>query len=254
MSDITEETTTLVLSELGLNEYETRAYLTVLEGGTIVARAISDRSSIPYAKVYQVLESLEYSKELITGDKGRPRKFKCNNPERAILNLLKSIEMEWKTKQKRREELVNRVLPELLKLYKTSRPDISDEQGVWTYVGLANIISKVSSLLASTRSVLRISSGNSKLLVTKFSNMLSDLQGIDIIIQTDEPVEELDHYKIKIVSTIGTATTFIFDDFAQISIVETQGGKYTAGEYTAVCIQISPLVKSSIIDFTRAIK
>ncbi|MFV2016899.1 MAG: helix-turn-helix domain-containing protein, partial [Candidatus Heimdallarchaeota archaeon] len=44
-----------VLSELGLNEYESRAYLTVLEAGIVVAREISDRSGIPYAKVYQVL-------------------------------------------------------------------------------------------------------------------------------------------------------------------------------------------------------
>ena len=90
-----------VLNELGLNEYESRAYLTVLEAGIVVAREISDRSGIPYAKVYQVLENLS-QKQLIIADESRPKKFRSRNPSEAFKERLESIENEWVQNHNRR--------------------------------------------------------------------------------------------------------------------------------------------------------
>ena len=48
-----------VLREIGLREYETRAYLTLLERGVMTASEISEHGGVPYSKVYETLNSLE---------------------------------------------------------------------------------------------------------------------------------------------------------------------------------------------------
>jgi len=249
-----EDATNLVLFELGLNEYETRAYLTILEGGVIVAREISDRSSIPYAKVYQVLENLVL-KQLIIGDEGRPRKFRCVDPKIGLLDRLESIKINWEQKQQRRRSLIDKVLPEFSLLFEITKKDIAEEQGVWTINGLTNIGSRISTLMSKTKSHLRVSAGDVHYLRSRLSKILFDSDpGIEVIIRTGENNDLPKNYgKVVTIPSIGKATTIIFDDFAQLSIVESKRGKYAAGEYTAVLTQISPIVESAIIDFMSSI-
>ncbi|MBS7634379.1 helix-turn-helix domain-containing protein [Candidatus Bathyarchaeota archaeon] len=47
------------LKEMGLTEYEMRAYLYLLKAGLSTASQLSDEANIPYSKVYEVLNSLE---------------------------------------------------------------------------------------------------------------------------------------------------------------------------------------------------
>ncbi|MHA2248721.1 MAG: TrmB family transcriptional regulator [Candidatus Kariarchaeaceae archaeon] len=253
--DIDEDATNLVLYELGLSEYETRAYLTILEGGVIVAREISDRSSIPYAKVYQVLENLVL-KQFIIGDEGRPRKFRCVDPKIGLFDRLESIKTNWEQKQQRRRSLIEKVLPEFSLMFKATKNDIADEQGVWTINGLANIGSRISTLMSKTKSHIRVSAGDVHFLQSRVSKILFDCDpGIEVTIRVSENNDLLKNYgRIVTIPSIGKATIIIFDDFAQLSIVESKRGKYAAGEYTAVLTQISPLVESAIIDFTTSIR
>jgi len=48
-----------ILRELGLTQYETRAYLALLDKGAITASQVSEYAEVPYSKVYEVLASLE---------------------------------------------------------------------------------------------------------------------------------------------------------------------------------------------------
>ena len=48
-----------LLREIGLNKYESSAYLTLLKEGISEANTISQKSNIPMGKVYEVLESLK---------------------------------------------------------------------------------------------------------------------------------------------------------------------------------------------------
>jgi len=44
---------------MGLNAYETDAYIALLEGGQMTAMEISNEAKVPYSKTYEVLNSLK---------------------------------------------------------------------------------------------------------------------------------------------------------------------------------------------------
>ncbi len=236
-----------VLNELGLNEYESRAYLTVLEAGIVVAREISDRSGIPYAKVYQVLENL-VQKQLIIADESRPKKFRSRNPLEAFKERLESIENEWVQNHDRRVELVNSEIKGFEELFNTNTEDIEEDQGVWTIVGLTNIISRIHKLLSKTNNKLRIITPDSDPIVSKLPSVKKSVT-IEIKSKNDnELFQELADKLIK-VDQVGGATILIFDDFAHLSIITKNKGQFSKGEYIGILTQIKEIVQSSIIEF-----
>lgn len=249
-SNVEEDTTSLVLHELGLNEYEIRAFLTILEGGTVVAREISDRSSIPYAKVYQVLESL-VSKQFIIGDEGRPRKFRGRDPSDSLNDRLVNLQSQWEKSHSKRKKLVELVLPEFQNMFKTSHVEAEREEGVWQINGLTNILSRLTKLIQNTNSTLRISTSNPSFLISKLGKNLSETRKkVVVSIKVTQDNEDLYEFgKVQIVDRIGNSTSLIFDDFAQLSIIESNRGKYTQGEFKGVLTQIEQIVETSIIDY-----
>jgi predicted transcriptional regulator len=71
------EATIKALKELGLTEYETAAYLALVEGGQISASDVSSRSKVPYSRIYDVLGRLE-EKAFIQVQRGRPFSLDSN--------------------------------------------------------------------------------------------------------------------------------------------------------------------------------
>ena len=246
---IVEENTSSVLSELGLNEYETKAYLAILESGVVVAREISDRSRIPYAKVYQVLDSL-INKNLIEGDEGRPKKFYAINPSEALKERLESLENEWKLKHEKRKNKVKQIIPELDTLYTLSSRTFEKEEGIFTIVGLSNILSRIGKLKKQTKERILITSNNKQLVEDKLLRSITKEENLDIFIRTSEEYMNLtDRIKTYNVRTPDNSTTIIFDDFAALTIVETQPGKFASGEFMAILNQIPKIIDSMIYDF-----
>jgi sugar-specific transcriptional regulator TrmB len=68
------ENTREVLREMGLNAYEIDAYIVLLEGGQMTAMEISREASVPYSKMYEVLNSLK-EKGWIKSSESRPFKY-----------------------------------------------------------------------------------------------------------------------------------------------------------------------------------
>lgn len=68
------ENTRETLREMGLNAYEIDAYLSVLEGGQMTAMEISRKSSVPYSKIYEVLNSLK-EKGWLKSSESRPTQY-----------------------------------------------------------------------------------------------------------------------------------------------------------------------------------
>jgi len=75
------------LRQLGLTEYETQAYLALIQGNKMGAEEIARAADIPVPRVYSVLESLK-NLGLIVVIKGRPKRFEIINPEEGLQNLL----------------------------------------------------------------------------------------------------------------------------------------------------------------------
>lgn len=75
------------LRQLGLTEYETQAYLVLVEGSQMNAEEIAREANIPIPRVYGVLESLR-NLGLIVIIEGRPKKFEIISPEEGLQNLI----------------------------------------------------------------------------------------------------------------------------------------------------------------------
>jgi sugar-specific transcriptional regulator TrmB len=68
------ENTREILRQMGLNAYETDAYIALLEGGEMTAMEISREAHVPYSKTYDVLNSLK-EKGWIKSSESRPFKY-----------------------------------------------------------------------------------------------------------------------------------------------------------------------------------
>jgi sugar-specific transcriptional regulator TrmB len=68
------ENTRVALREMDLNAYEIDAYLVLLEGGQMTAMEISQQATVPYSKMYEVLNSLK-EKGWIKSSETRPFKY-----------------------------------------------------------------------------------------------------------------------------------------------------------------------------------
>ena len=54
-----EEKLRRALHNLGLTDYEMRAYISLLKAGKLTASELSEVAGVPYSKIYDVLENLE---------------------------------------------------------------------------------------------------------------------------------------------------------------------------------------------------
>jgi len=115
-----------ILNRIGLNEYEAKAYTTLLMLGPSKAREISKESQIPQSKIYEVLETLTL-KQLVETLEGRPKEFRAIEPEIALINLLNEKERE-----------INELKKEIKLVSKILKP-VKEKQnlvyGVWTSKG-----------------------------------------------------------------------------------------------------------------------
>ncbi|MFX1318980.1 MAG: TrmB family transcriptional regulator [Promethearchaeota archaeon] len=75
------------LRQLGLTEYETQAYLVLIQGTQLNAEEVARNANIPIPRVYGVLESLR-DLGLIVILEGRPKKYEIISPEEGFQNLI----------------------------------------------------------------------------------------------------------------------------------------------------------------------
>ncbi|MCW4046541.1 MAG: hypothetical protein NWE99_03140 [Candidatus Bathyarchaeota archaeon] len=114
------ENTREILREMGLNAYETDAYITLLEGGQMTAMEISREAHVPYSKIYEVLNSLK-EKGWIKSSESRPSKYYPVPPLEAVTATRLKLEDKYQSWE-------NTVAEELQPLYEkrelVERPDM----------------------------------------------------------------------------------------------------------------------------------
>ena len=82
------------LEAFGLSTYEAKVYMTMLSLGLSTAKKISDESTIPFGRIYDVLTSLE-NKGMLDKQDSRPKKYSVRPPKIALKNLLVIKEEEF---------------------------------------------------------------------------------------------------------------------------------------------------------------
>jgi sugar-specific transcriptional regulator TrmB len=90
------ENTRDILRDMGLNAYEVDAYIVLLEGGQMTAMEISQEASVPYSKIYEVLNSLK-QKGWVKSSESRPFKYYPVPPIEAMASVKLKLEDKYQS-------------------------------------------------------------------------------------------------------------------------------------------------------------
>ena len=180
------------LENIGLTSYEIRSYTTLLKEGEINASEISEKSGVPYSKIYEVLGTLE-EKGWIGSDDSRPTKYFAKSPTTALETTKQSVENEFLKNQ-------SVILTELTSLYEKS--GTSEKPDIWVISGAMNIVAKIMELVENCRSEVLIAIPQAGEEIVKQSlpklRQLNE-KGVKITILTSD---KLDKESVKSISRI----------------------------------------------------
>ncbi|OVE84908.1 TrmB family transcriptional regulator [Natronolimnobius baerhuensis] len=101
------------LRDLGLSEYEARAYRALLSTGPTTAKELSRASDVPMGRIYDVLNSIEQYNLVRSQTASRPKKYVAVEPSTALDRLLEDKKRELDEKADQYESIVDDLSDEL---------------------------------------------------------------------------------------------------------------------------------------------
>ncbi|WP_339104944.1 helix-turn-helix domain-containing protein [Haloterrigena salinisoli] len=101
------------LRDLGLSEYEARAYRSLLNTGPTTAKELSRASDVPMGRIYDVLNSIEQYNLVRSQTASRPKKYVAVEPSTALDRLLEDKKRELEEKADQYESIVDDLADEL---------------------------------------------------------------------------------------------------------------------------------------------
>lgn len=134
------------LEKIGLTSYEIRTYSALLKAGELTASDLSQKSGVPYSKIYEVLGSLE-EKGWIGSDDSRPTKYFSKSPATALEATKQRAASDFKENE-------SVILRELVPMYEKS--GISERPDIWVLSGIMNIASKILEMVENCRNEVLI--------------------------------------------------------------------------------------------------
>ncbi len=134
------------LEKIGLTSYEIRTFSALLQSGELTASDLSQKSGVPYSKVYEVLGTLE-EKGWIGSDDARPTKYFAKSPSTGLETTKQKMENDFSQHQ-------NIILHELVPLYEKS--GTSERPDIWVLSGAVNIASKILEMVDICRNEVMI--------------------------------------------------------------------------------------------------
>lgn len=135
-----------VLRELGLTDYETRAYLALIERGVLTASQVSENAGVPYSKIYETLTSLE-RKGWIETERGRPGRYYPKAPSEALTTAKLQLEEKLRTWEKT-------ISGELQPFYE--RREIHEKPDIWILRGEFSTLAKLREVLGKAKTELMV--------------------------------------------------------------------------------------------------
>jgi len=183
------------LDKIGLTSYEIRTFSALLKSGEITASDISQKSGVPYSKIYEVLGSLE-EKDWIGSDDSRPTKYFSKSPATALESTKLKKDSEFKENQ-------TIILNELIPLYEKS--GTSERPDIWVLSGATNIVLKILEMVDSCKNEVMIALPKAGEEIVKQAlpklRLLHD-KGVEIIILTSDTLDKESIKSLKRVATV----------------------------------------------------
>lgn len=136
------------LEELGLSKYESSAYLTLIQKGSLAPSEIAYYSNLPRTKVYSVLKKLE-KKRLSIISQEKPLIFSPIPPEEAFHEILQLSE--------RRIKNMKRIVESLQKINDEFHRPVGCEEKRYTILNAKSAILKVNDLIACCKTSINAS-------------------------------------------------------------------------------------------------
>jgi sugar-specific transcriptional regulator TrmB len=166
------------LIQLGLNEYEAKAYIATVALGEGTIKDISDQSGVPRSRAYDVMERLA-EKGLVEVGNSTPLFYRANEPTRATNHLMEEIKVA--------SDEVSRYLNDI-----GSRAEKRDNP-IWTLKGDWAINHKVCEMIDSAKNDVEIICVNNRHLIryAKYIAEASKNKSITVVI-SHQPESFLD--------------------------------------------------------------
>lgn len=142
--EMVSERTKNFLKELGLTEYETRAYVSLVSSGTSTAGDLSEVSGVPHSRIYDVLSKLE-RRGWVESQSGRPARYRAKPPS----EVLRLVKLRREEKFKEASETIRQ---ELEPLYKEGGE--VEKPNVWVIHGNQEILGRMEQMF--TRAEIRV--------------------------------------------------------------------------------------------------
>ena len=134
------------LEKIGMTGYEVKAFAVLLKSGKQNASNLSQKSGVPYSKIYEVLGTLE-EKGWIDSDESRPTVYSARSPATGLETTKQNMDDEFVRNQ-------GVILSELMPLYEGS--GTSEKPDIWVLSGTINIASKILEMVDACRTEVMI--------------------------------------------------------------------------------------------------
>jgi sugar-specific transcriptional regulator TrmB len=183
------------LEKIGLTSYEIKSFSALLRSVEMTASDLSQKSGVPYSKIYEVLGSLE-EKGWISSDDSRPTKYFAKSPSTGIESTKQKMENDFLQNQ-------NIILNELVPLYEKS--GTSEKPDIWVITGGVNIANKILEMVDTCRNEVMIALPEAgEDLVKQALPKLRSLhdKGVDITILASDTMDKESIKSIKRVATV----------------------------------------------------
>ena len=183
------------LEKIGLTSYEIRTVAALLKSGEQTASEISQKSGVPYSKIYEVLGTLE-EKSWIGTDDSRPTKYFAKSPSTGLETTKQKMETDFSQNQKV-------ILNELVPLYEKS--GTSEKPDIWVLSGAVNIAAKILEMVDTCRNEVMIALPEAGVELVKQAlpklRLLHD-KGVDITILASDKMDKESITAIKRVAKV----------------------------------------------------
>ena len=183
------------LEKIGLTSYEIKTFSELLKSGEMTASDLSQKSGVPYSKIYEVLGSLE-EKGWISSDDSRPTKYFAKSPSTGLDTTKQKLENDFLYNQ-------SIILNELVPLYEKS--GVSEKPEIWVLSGAINITTKILEMVDTCRNEVMIAIPEAgEELVKQALPKLRSLhdKGVKITILTSDKIDKESVKAIKRVATV----------------------------------------------------
>ena len=182
------------LEKIGLTSYEIKTFSSLLKAGELTASDLSQKSGVPYSKIYEVLGTLE-EKGWIGSDDSRPTSYFAKSPATGLESTKQKMENDFTQNR-------NVILNELVPLYEKS--GTSERPDIWVLSGPVNIATKILEMVESCRNEVLIALPEAgQNLVRQALPKLRSLhdRGVDITILTSD---KMDKESLKAITRLAT--------------------------------------------------